>query len=163
MRWLITLLCLLYLSIDIAGVGQSPAAQVVACFVLHDDLSRLYPNMSQVNQTKPNQTKPGLPKQLQPNPVSVVIRWRLNLIRNSFSPKNSPQVAVLIIMGSILTTLTTVSLHYDRSPVALPLEVKILLLFLHCHCLFFVVATSAWSSFCSQPTLDIYLSISTQL
>ena len=31
-------------------------------------------------------------------------------------------------MGAILSTLTTVSLHYDHSPLALPLEVNTILL-----------------------------------
>ena len=33
------------------------------------------------------------------------------------------QGAVLVIMGAILSTLTSVSLHYDHSPLALPMEV----------------------------------------
>ena len=42
--------------------------------------------------------------------------------------ENAAQGGVLIIMGAILTTLTTVSLHYDHSPLALPLEVTTILL-----------------------------------
>ena len=33
------------------------------------------------------------------------------------------QGAVLVIMSAILSTLTSVSLHYDHSPLALPVEV----------------------------------------
>ena len=39
------------------------------------------------------------------------------------------QGAVLVIMGAILSTLTSVSLHYDHSRMALPLEVIVNLIF----------------------------------
>merc|ERR1712098_603170 len=85
------------------------AVQVAACFVLHDDLSRLYPTMS--------------------------------------------QGAVLVIMGAILTTLTTVSLHYDHSPLALPLEV------LRCSIgLALVVLTGGWKAgSLSSTALSVWL------
>jgi len=91
------------------------AVQVAACFVLHDDLSRLYPSMS--------------------------------------------QGGVLIIMGAILSTLTTVSLHYDHSPLALPLEV------LRCSIgLALVMVTGGWKAGSLSPTaLSIWLGSSLSL
>jgi len=85
------------------------AVQVAACFVLHDDLSRLYPSMD--------------------------------------------QGGVLIIMGAILTTLTTVSLHYDHSPLALPLEV------MRCSIgLTLVMLTGGWKEgSLSQTALSVWL------
>jgi len=53
--------------------------QLVGCFILHDDISRNYPTMS--------------------------------------------QGTVIAVMSMILVTLTSISLHYDESPLALPLEV----------------------------------------
>ena len=39
------------------------------------------------------------------------------------------QGGVLVIMGAILSTLTSVSLHYDHSRMALPLEVIVVIVF----------------------------------
>merc|ERR1719495_1613419 len=85
------------------------AVQVAACFVLHDDLSRLYPTMS--------------------------------------------QGAVLVIMGAILSTLTTVSLHYDHSPLALPMEI------LRCSIgLALVMVTGGWKAgTLSATALSVWL------
>jgi len=91
------------------------AVQVAACFVLHDDLSRLYPTMS--------------------------------------------QGGVLVIMGAILTTLTSVSLHYDHSRMALPLEV------LRCSAgLALVILTGGWKAGSLSPTaLSVWLGSSLAL
>jgi len=85
------------------------AVQVAACFVLHDDLSRLYPTMS--------------------------------------------QGAVLVIMGAILSTLTSVSLHYDHSPLALPMEI------LRCSIgLALVMVTGGWKAgTLSATALSVWL------
>jgi len=85
------------------------AVQVAACFVLHDDLSRLYPTMS--------------------------------------------QGAVLVIMSAILSTLTSVSLHYDHSPLALPMEI------LRCSIgLALVMVTGGWKAgTLSATALSVWL------
>merc|ERR1719357_1761367 len=85
------------------------AVQVAACFVLHDDLSRHYPTMS--------------------------------------------QGVVLVIMSAILSTLTSVSLHYDHSPLALPMEI------LRCSIgLALVMVTGGWKAgTLSATALSVWL------
>ena len=51
----------------------------------------------------------------------VLVMGAINIMINDNYIIN--QGAVLVIMGAILSTLTSVSLHYDHSPLALPMEV----------------------------------------
>ena len=51
----------------------------------------------------------------------VLVTGAINVMINDNYIIN--QGAVLVIMGAILSTLTSVSLHYDHSPLALPMEV----------------------------------------